>query len=144
MYSVFGALAPEKQALLQKLRGVHEQRHRGGEDAAEPAASRRHGAEHPLVRVHPITGKRALFPANDLVARAPGMREADGRELLQELEAFATQPRFVYAHRWRKGDLLVWDNRSTMHRRDPFDADSRRIMHRTQIKGRVTPRPFYA
>jgi taurine dioxygenase len=135
MYSVFGALAPEKQALLQKLRGVHEQRHRGGEDAAEPAASRRHGAEHSLVRVHPITGKRALFLANDLVARAPGMREADGRELLQELEAFATQPRFVYAHRWRKGDLLVWDNRCTLHRMTSFEARNDRTLYRIRVKG---------
>jgi taurine dioxygenase len=53
-------------------------------------------------------------------------------------------PEFVYAHRWRVGDLVVWDNRSTMHRRDPFDSAARRIMHRTQIKGKWKPRAFLA
>ena len=67
--------------------------------------------------------------------RAPGMREADGRELLQELEAFATQPRFVYAHRWRKGDLLVWDNRCTLHRMTSFEARNDRTLYRIRVKG---------
>ncbi len=49
-----------------------------------------------------------------------------------------------YQHRWRVGDLLLWDNRSTMHRRDPFDNATRRVMHRTQIKGKVAPREWVA
>ena len=56
--------------------------------------------------------------------------------------AGATRAEFVYEHRWRVGDLLLWDNRSTMHRRDPFDKASRRVMHRTQIKGKWPPRAY--
>jgi len=52
-------------------------------------------------------------------------------------------PEFCYEHRWRVGDLLLWDNRSTMHRRDPFDNDSRRVMHRTQIKGEFRPAAYF-
>ena len=55
--------------------------------------------------------------------------------LLEELTVFATQPRFVYQHRWRVGDLVMWDNRCVMHRRDAFDESLRRLMHRTQIVG---------
>ena len=71
-----------------------------------------------------------------------GLPLAESEALLDELWKYATLPANCYAHRWRVGDLLMWDNRSTMHRRDPFDASRRRIMHRTQIKGRVTPRPY--
>ena len=60
-------------------------------------------------------------------------------KLLDELWAYATQPKFCYEHHWRIGDLLLWDNRSTMHRRDPFDNGQRRMMHRTQIKGKSAP-----
>jgi taurine dioxygenase len=56
--------------------------------------------------------------------------------------AHATQPQFVYQHAWKLGDLVMWDNRSTMHRRDPFDGTARRIMHRTQIKGSHRPAAF--
>ena len=58
--------------------------------------------------------------------------------------AFAESPAFVYGHHWRIGDLVLWDNRSTMHRRDPFDNAARRVMHRTQIKGKWKPRAYAA
>ena len=141
MYSVFNALAPEKRLLVQKLRGVHE---RASNEAAEAEASdgavslaQRQAAEHPLVRLHPETGKKALYLSKDVMARAVGMREADSRKLLDQLEAFATQPRFVYAHRWRKGDLVVWDNRCTLHRMTPFEGTQDRTLYRIRIKGEV-------
>jgi taurine dioxygenase len=59
--------------------------------------------------------------------------------LLDEIWQFATQPQFVWTHQWRVGDLVLWDNRCTMHRRDPFDSATRRIMHRTQVKGSAPP-----
>jgi taurine dioxygenase len=64
--------------------------------------------------------------------------------LLDELWQFVDSPEFAYEHHWRVGDLVVWDNRSTMHRRDPFDNASRRVMHRTQIKGKFRPRAYIA
>ena len=57
--------------------------------------------------------------------------------LLAELMELATEPQFIYSHHWRPGDLLIWDNRCAIHRRDGFDGSQRRVMHRTQIKGRA-------
>ena len=62
--------------------------------------------------------------------------------LLDALWAHIERPDLRYQHRWRVGDLLLWDNRSTMHRRDPFDNATRRVMHRTQIKGKIAPRAW--
>lgn len=59
--------------------------------------------------------------------------------LLDEIWGFATSTAITWRHRWRVGDLVMWDNRCTMHRRDPFNADARRIMHRTQVKGEAPP-----
>src|SRR6266480_7176011 len=59
----------------------------------------------------------------------------ESEALLDALWAHATQPRFAFCQRWQVGDLMIWDNRCTLHRRDPFDPNARRVMHRTQIKG---------
>jgi alpha-ketoglutarate-dependent taurine dioxygenase len=95
--------------------------------------------EHPLVRTHPETGRQALYLGAH--ARAVvGMDEAAGRKLLDELLAFATQPRFVYRHRWREGDAVLWDNRCTLHRGRPYDgARHPRVMHRTTLLGDASP-----
>jgi taurine dioxygenase len=58
----------------------------------------------------------------------------ESEALLDELWAHATQPRFAFRQQWREGDVILWDNRCTLHRRDSFDAGARRLMHRTQIK----------
>jgi taurine dioxygenase len=63
----------------------------------------------------------------------------ESEALLDELWAHAQRPEHAFAHRWRIGDLLMWDNRTTMHRRDPFDSSARRLMYRTQIKGKAKP-----
>jgi taurine dioxygenase len=67
---------------------------------------------------------------------------AQSEALLDELWQFADKPQFAYQHHWRVGDLVLWDNRSTMHRRDPFDDAARRVMHRTQIKGKWQPSAY--
>ncbi|WP_051630475.1 TauD/TfdA dioxygenase family protein [Afifella pfennigii] len=95
-------------------------------------------SEHPLVIQHPVTGRKALFVAKDVVSHIVGMEETESRALIDALEAFATQDRFVYSHPWQVGDLVVWDNRSTLHQATPYDeAEYRRIMYRTQCKGSV-------
>ncbi|MGY8961033.1 MAG: TauD/TfdA dioxygenase family protein, partial [Alphaproteobacteria bacterium] len=66
---------------------------------------------------------------------AVGLSVEESDELLDELWAHATQPALHWHHQWLVGDLLVWDNRSTLHRRDSFDATARRLLHRTQIRG---------
>lgn len=93
------------------------------------------GARHPLIRTDPKTGSRALFLGRRPNSYVIGMELAESEALLDALWAHATQARFAMCHQWRVGDVLVWNNLSVLHRRDPFDRASRRIMHRTQIKG---------
>jgi taurine dioxygenase len=95
---------------------------------------------HPLVRTHPETGRLSLYVGEDVVKDIVGLPAEDGRQLLAKLNAHAISPSFSYRHKWRVGDLLIWDNRSTMHRATPYDdVKYRRVMHRTTIAG---DRPF--
>src|SRR5579871_268900 len=93
------------------------------------------GARHPLVRTDPNTGRRALFLGRRPNSYVVGLSVADSEALLDALWAHATQERFGMCHRWRVGDVLMWNNLSVLHRRDAFDPKARRVMHRTQIKG---------
>jgi taurine dioxygenase len=93
------------------------------------------GARHPLVRTDGMTGRKALFLGRRPNSYIVGMEVAESESLLDALWVHATQPRFAMCHEWQVGDLLMWNNLSVLHRRDPFDADARRVMHRTQIKG---------
>jgi alpha-ketoglutarate-dependent taurine dioxygenase len=93
------------------------------------------GARHPLVRTDPKTGRKALFLGRRPNAYVLGLSVADSDALLDALWAHATDPRFAMCHEWKVGDLLMWNNLSVLHRRDPFDPKTRRVMHRSQIKG---------
>jgi taurine dioxygenase len=93
------------------------------------------GAHHPLVRTDPRTGRKALFLGRRPNAYVLGLEVLESEALLDALWAHATQPRFAMCHVWQVGDVLMWNNLSVLHRRDPFDPRSRRIMHRSQIKG---------
>jgi len=93
------------------------------------------GARHPIIRAHPETGRPALYLGRRLNAYVVGEEVADSEALLDRLWVHCDQRKFTYRHRWQPGDLVMWDNRCTMHRRDPFDPAARRVMHRTQIKG---------
>jgi len=106
---------------------------RGFVDAPDPTQVV--GAEHPIVRTHPATGRKALFLGRRPNAYIPGLALADSEALLDALWAHCTKPEFAWYQQWRAGDLILWDNRCVMHRRDAFDPTARRVMHRTQIKG---------
>jgi taurine dioxygenase len=93
------------------------------------------GARHPLVRTDPASGRKALFLGRRPNAYVAGLSVADSEALLDALWAHATQKRFAMCHEWQVGDVLMWNNLSVLHRRDPFDPKTRRVMHRTQIKG---------
>jgi taurine dioxygenase len=93
------------------------------------------GAHHPLVRTDPKTGRRALFLGRRPNAYVLGLTVSESEDLLDALWDHATQPRFAMCHEWRIGDLLMWNNLSVLHRRDPFDSKTRRVMHRSQIRG---------
>jgi alpha-ketoglutarate-dependent taurine dioxygenase len=98
------------------------------------------GVYHPLVCTHPETQRRALYLGRRRNAYIGGLELAESEALLDELWSHATRPELAWGHKWRVGDLVLWDNRCTMHRRDSFDAASRRVMHRTQIRDEVAPR----
>jgi taurine dioxygenase len=93
------------------------------------------GAHHPLIRTEPSSRRKALFLGRRPNAYVIGMNVDESEALLDALWAHATQPRFTLWHRWKVGDLLMWNNLSVLHRRDPFDPKTRRVMHRSQIKG---------
>jgi taurine dioxygenase len=97
------------------------------------------GAVHPLVRTHPETGRKSLFLGRRRNAYIMGLPHAEGQALLDELWSHATRPEFTWIQTWKQGDVVIWDNRCVMHRRDEFDPSLRRLMHRTQIQG---TRPF--
>jgi taurine dioxygenase len=95
------------------------------------------GAVHPAIRTHPESGRKALYLGRRLNASFVNLPLTDSDALLDEVWEFCTQPRFVYQHSWNVGDLMVWDNRCTIHRRDQFDDAERRVMWRTQISQRA-------
>jgi taurine dioxygenase len=97
------------------------------------------GARHPLVCTHPETKRRLLYLGRRRNAYIEGLPLAESEALLDELWAYANREEISWHNEWRVGDLVLWDNRCTMHRRDPFDPTSRRVMHRTQIKGETRP-----
>lgn len=99
------------------------------------------GAYHPLVVTHPETGRRALYLGRRRNAYLGGLSLVESEALLDELWSYATRDEIVWHNEWQAGDVVLWDNRCTMHRRDPFDPQSRRILHRAQIQGGIPPRP---
>lgn len=93
------------------------------------------GAHHPMVRTDPKTGRKALFLGRRPNAYVLGLSLGESEALLDALWAHATQPHLAMCHEWKVGDLLMWNNLSVLHRRDSFDPETRRVMHRSQIKG---------
>jgi taurine dioxygenase len=93
---------------------------------------------HPVVRTHPATGRKALYIGDDVVSHAEGREPAASKELLDGLLRHATQDRYVYRHRWRRGDVVMYDNRCTLHRVTEYDMDKyERTLLRASLKGDV-------
>src|SRR5262249_13103588 len=88
---------------------------------------------------HPASGRRMLYLGRRRNAYLVGLEVAESETLLDELWSVVDRAEFAWEHVWRVGDLVLWDNRCTMHRRGAFDPNSRRIMHRTQVKGERRP-----
>ena len=93
------------------------------------------GPSHPIISTHPETGRNMIFLGRRHGAYVNGMSLEDSEALLNELWAHTTQQRFVYEHEWQQGDVVVWDNRATLHKRDAFNSDSRRILYAAQVEG---------
>jgi taurine dioxygenase len=144
MCAAYDALDGDSKTLLAGLKAVHDlsvQRVRAG----EPPMTERQRAEappveHPAVRTHPATGRKALFVSRH-ASHIVGLPKAEGDALLERLQAHATSERFVHRQRWKPRDLIIWDNRCTIHSATPYDAAAeKRVMHRTVVLGDV-PRP---
>jgi taurine dioxygenase len=103
--------------------------------AAPPAVDQAPGARHPVVRTHPETGRKALYLGRRRNGWVEGLPVAESEALLDRLWAECARDDHVHVHKWQLGDLLVWDNRAVIHRRDAFDNAHRRVLLRTQVKG---------
>jgi len=91
---------------------------------------------HPLVRVHPENGRKALFLNPVRIEGIVGMPDDEALDLVAELMAHATQKQFEYRHQWRYGDMVMWDNRSVMHKANPdYDMNEKRYLYRLMLKG---------
>jgi taurine dioxygenase len=140
MYQAYEALPAETKKRIEVLKAIHDatynsagDKRKGYDDVTDPR--RAPGARHGLVRTHPETGRKCLFLGRRRNSYIVGLELDESEALLDALWAHATQPRFAFRQQWKVGDLMIWDNRCTLHRRDSFDPAARRVMHRTQIKG---------
>jgi len=137
----YDALSNGMKKLIANLHGIHFS---GGRKLDATAADQAHATEqrkisppvaHPVVRVYPETGRKAIY-LGEKVKRFDGMTEDESRPLMDYLNRHATRPEFVYRHQWRENDILLWDNRCTLHMAlADFDQNERRHMERTTVKG---------
>jgi len=140
MYRAYETLPDDLKARVQTLTCVHDASTnsvggRRGDHAEVTDVRQAPGARHPLVITHPVTGRDCLFLGRRRNAWVVGLEVPESERLLDALWAHCHRPELHWYQEWRVGDLILWDNRCTMHRRDAFDPASRRIMHRTQIAG---------
>ena len=146
MYAAYESLPQDLRRKIEGLTLKHDGTYNSGgylrqgvKAVDDPVTSP--GTYHPLVCTHPETGRRALYLGRRRNAYIGGRSRAESETLLDELWSYATRTELAWGHHWRRGDLVLWDNRCTMHRRDSFDPASRRVMHRTQIQDEVAPKP---
>ncbi len=144
-YAAYDALDDGMKDRIAGLRAVHGYEARFskmGEGGKRPQLTAEQLAEvpevtHPIVRTNPENGRKALFVNEGFTLGIEGMANDESRALLDSLNAHAMKPDFVYAHHWRVGDLVFWDNRSAMHCATAYDTNYARRMHRTTIQGDI-------
>ena len=137
--AAYDTLDPAMKKKLEGLRAVNfyvynsvKRNDKQGVDATSQAV-------HPVVRTHDETQRKALYVNRLMSVRIEGMPEAESDSILNSLFDHAEKPEFVYTHVWRKGDLIVWDNRCSSHARTDFPSDQRRLLLRTTVKGNCRP-----
>ena len=119
--------------IIKQSRDLSKKSDKGNYESLPPV-------RHPLVQIHPVTGRRSLFLSPHTMDYIVGMESSESRKLLDELIHHATSEKFVYKHMWENDDIVMWDNRCTMHAVEPFDNTSvRRIMHRVTLVGDNQP-----
>lgn len=144
MYAALDALPRDLRTRIEGLSCKHDGTYNSGgyvRQGVQPTDDPREspGTPHPVICTHPESGRKGLYLGRRRNAYLMGLELGESEALLDALWAHVARPEFCWTHKWQVGDLVLWDNRCTMHRRDPFDPASRRIMHRTQIKGEMRP-----
>lgn len=139
LHLAYEALPDATKRRIEGLRAVYDYfRRQSTYDDEKPMSEelrrRTPSVAHPLVNTHPVSGRKSLYLDPTTTVGVDGLPEAEGRELLDELNRHATRPEFVYTHCWQIGDLIMWDNGFLLHRRDPFDAQQNRLLKRTTIR----------
>jgi alpha-ketoglutarate-dependent taurine dioxygenase len=139
MYRVFAELPESLKRQVEGRRARHDfgnlHRLRDLKPLTEAEQAAMPPVWQPLVRRHPVTGRESLYISPIYNDAVEGLEGAAARRLIEDLTAFAEQPRFMYQHRWSPDDVLMWDNRCTVHAVTPHDPTERRVMHRTTIMG---------
>jgi taurine dioxygenase len=142
--AAYAALPAALKTRIQGLTIKHDAAHtstgelRAGFDAFDDPRDAP-GAIHPMVLRHDETGSAALYLGRREWAYIPGLSLDESESLLDEIWSYATRPAFVWRQKWQPGDLIIWDNRRVLHRRDDFDPQSRRLMKRCQVLSHTTP-----
>ena len=138
MYRAYEALSEGMQKLIENLHGVHVGKRKIADPTSERAAEEQRlnpPVGQPIVRVHPETGRKALY-IGEKVTRFVGMTEEESRPLVEFLCRHATRPQFVYRHQWQPDDIVIWDNRCTMHQAlGDYDDQYLRHLERTTVLG---------
>jgi taurine dioxygenase len=142
MYAAYERLPASMKSSIARLRVKHQESHTaqgiprpGYRDIRTSDPRELPGPQHPLVRTHPRTGRKALYLGRRFGAYIPGLPLAESEALLDEIWAQSARPEDVWTQTWQVGDLVIWDNRCTMHRRDAFTGHGRRRMHRLTTLG---------
>ena len=139
MYRVWEELPESLKAKVSGRRALHDfgnlHRLRDLKPMSEAEKARVPPIWQPMVRKHPVTGRPSLYISPIYNTQVEGMEVAEAKKLIDDLTSFAAQERFVYSHRWEPHDVVMWDNRCTMHAVTPHDPTERRVMHRTTIVG---------
>jgi len=140
MYAAYDALPDDLKVRIEGRVAIHDASHnsagmlrKGYEEVTD--VTRTPGARQPLVRTDPKSGRKALFLGRRPRSYVVGMELAESEELLDRLWAHATRPELTWVQQWKRNDVLMWNNLAVLHRRDAFDPQVRRVMHRAQIKG---------
>jgi len=143
MYAAYEALPGETRARLDTLRAVHMMKPDRSDigrtrTIAPEILAQRPPQTHPLVRTHPETGRKALYVSRNRMDHVVGLDRTEGHRLIDDLVAHATRPEFTYRHVWRRGDLVIWDNRCLMHKANgDYPEGARRFMRRIIVRGEV-------
>lgn len=142
MYTAYETLPDALKERIQGLRCVHDASRNsagelrlGYEDVTDPRKTR--GAIQPIVSTHAVSGRKCLLLGRRRNAYIVGLELEENEQLLDALWAHATRSELTWTQIWKVGDVMMWDNTCTMHKRDAFDPASRRLMYRTQIAGTV-------